>query len=679
MELYGISGFGNKSMEALALKKRAESEFEMGDFEEAEGLHKDDIALVKDIVNDIWKKLDYDSSIILTKNLVGLESLIEEIENLLCIKGFCKLEIWGIGKATLAGAIFEKSQNRDEHHNHGFTFTKKRLISRKKVLIVFDNITKLEQIECLMGVFDNLDSESRIIITTRDKHVLTNCKVDHIHEMAGLSSYNALQLFALYAFIGNPPTEDYNELLSIVVAYAKGVPLAFKVLGSFLFKRKKREWESALKNLRTSLHMDVRKVLNISYDGLNDKEKVVFLHIACFFKEYKRDLIEAILNARDFNSHISMHLRIERCLIATSFNVITMHDLLEEMDREIVRQESIDNSSKRSRLWDHNEIISVLKYNMGIKAIRSKCLDMSKVEELHLNPKAFNSMQNLRFLKFYGSKHGKKVPESDSSALHHNLRCLEGKNSSDGKKLHGFKKLKFDFYEIRHFCFHGYPTKSLPPNFNPKNLVAPYMPNSKVKKLWIGNQILVNLKHIDLSHSKYLCKIPDFLLMPNLKSLNLEDCTNLLESFSSIYTLHKLVILKLQGCKSFDYLLFSDNCQSLREVNLSNCSNQETVSYLPNTIEKLYLDGIVIKEFPSIGHLFRLVKLSLRKYSGLERLPNSTHELKSLKCLYLLGCSKLDKLPNDMGNSFSLVVYLNQKGLRLRLCPVFYGFYGLNT
>ncbi|XP_044469731.1 probable LRR receptor-like serine/threonine-protein kinase At5g59680 [Mangifera indica] len=38
MKLYGISGFGDKSMEALALKKRADSEFEMGDFEEAEGL-----------------------------------------------------------------------------------------------------------------------------------------------------------------------------------------------------------------------------------------------------------------------------------------------------------------------------------------------------------------------------------------------------------------------------------------------------------------------------------------------------------------------------------------------------------------------------------------------------------------------------------------------------------------
>ncbi|XP_044469727.1 disease resistance protein RPV1-like [Mangifera indica] len=632
---------------------------------------RNEATLVKDVVNDVWKKLDYNSSDVPSKDLVGLESSIEEIENLLCSKSVCKLGIWGIGgigKTTLAGVIFEKiskqfeasyfilnireesEKNRglndlcqklssailgDEHLNHGFTFRRKSFISRKKVLIVFDDVTKLEQIKCLMGVFGNFDSDSRIIITTRDKHVLRNYEVDHIHEMTGLSFHNAHQLFVLYAFKRNPPTKDYNELSSIVVSYTKGVPLALKVLGSFLFKRTKREWESALKNLRTSLHVDVHKVLKISYDGLNDKEKVVFLDIACFFKGYKRDLIEAILNARDFDSHISIHLLIERCLITTSFDTITMHDLLEEMGREIVQQESIDDPGKHSRLWDPNAIFLVLnnfkltfhQYAcdfQGTRAIRSICLDTFEVEELHLNPKAFNNMQNLRFLKIYEFEHGKKV--------------------------HGFEKLESDFSELRYFCWHGYSDKSLPPNFNPKNLVALSLRNSELKQLWTGNQKLVNLKHIDISHSKRLCSIPNLSLMPNLESLKLEDYTNLLESFSSIRNLHKLVILNLQGCKSFDNLPISSNCQSLRVVNLSNCSNLKEVPYLPNTVEELYLDGTAIKEFPSIGHLFRLVTLSLRKCSRLERLPDSIRELKYLKFLYLSGCSKLDELPNDMRN-----------------------------
>ncbi|XP_044469734.1 disease resistance protein RUN1-like [Mangifera indica] len=650
---------------------------------------RNEAALIKDIVSDIWKKLDY-NSVIFTKNLVGLESSIKEIENLLCTKSVRKLGIWGIGgigKTTLASVIFEKISKQfeacyfilnireesekngglndlcqrlssavlgDKHPNHGFTFTRKSLISKKKVLIVFDDVTNLKQMECLMAIFDDLDSNSQIIITTRDKHVLRNCEVDHIHEMKGLCFDNALQLFALYAFRGNTPTTDYIKLSSSVVAYAKGVPLVLKVLGSFLFKRTKREWESELKNLRTSPHVDIQKVLKISYEGLHDKQKCVFLNIACFFKGYKRDLVEAILNARDLDAYIYINVLIERSLITTSYDTITMHDLLEEMGKEIVRRESIDNPGERSRLWDHEDIFSVLKYNTGTKTIQSVHLDMSKVAELYLNPKAFNHMRNIRFLEFYGFEHRKKVSESDSSALHHNLRFLKKNSSKNGKKVHGFEKLKSDFSELRYFCWHRYSAKSLPPNFNPRNLVALYMPNSKVKKLWTGNQVFVNLKHIDLSHSKRLCRIPDLSLMPNLESLNLEDCTNLLESFSSIHNLHELVILKLQGCKSFDNLPISSNCQSLREVNLSNCSNLKKVPYLPNTIEELYLDGTAIKELLSIGHLFRLEKLGLRTCSRLERLPDSIHELKSLKCLYLSGCSKLDRFLNDLGNLTAL-------------------------
>ncbi|XP_044469717.1 disease resistance protein RPV1-like [Mangifera indica] len=618
--------------------------------------YRNEASLVKNITDHILKRLDYHFSTIHTKNLVGLDSSIEEIEDLLCTKGVRKLGIWGIGgigKTTLANAVFNKIFKQfevsffiknireesekigglndirqkinhallgDINPNIGFIFPIERL-SCKKVLIVFDDVTtNFKQMEFLREVSDNLDFESRIIITTRDKHVLTNCGVHHIHKMKELPFDKAIQLFTLYAFGENNPTRDYIGLSSSVVACAKRLPLALKVLGSFLFKRTKREWESALKNLKINSHGDIHKVLKTSYDGLNDKEKNLFLDIACFFKGYKRDLIEAILNVRDFDSHIYINLLIEKCLITISFDTITMHDLLEEMGREIVQQESVDDPGKRSRLWDHKDIFSVLKHNTGTRAIRSIRLDMSKVEELHLNPKTFNKMQNLRFLEFYVSEPKNKVTESDSSTGRHNLRFLKKNSSKEGKKVHGFEKLKSDFSELRYFCWHGYSAKSLPPNFNPKNLVALHMHNSKVKQLWTGNQKLVNLKHINLSHSKHLCRVPDFSLMPNLESLIFEDCTNLLDSFSSIHNLHKLVILNLCGCKSFDNLPISVHWQSLREINLSNCSNLRTVPYLPCTVEELYLDGIAIKELRSIEHLYKLEKLSLRKCSRLERL-----------------------------------------------------------
>ncbi|XP_044470554.1 disease resistance protein RUN1-like [Mangifera indica] len=428
--------------------------------------YRNEASLVISIVDDILKRLDYDSSVFYTKNLVGLDSSIKKIENLLCTEGVRKVGIWGIGgigKTTLAKAIFNKISRQfedsesgglngmrqklshallgDIHPNIGFIFPRERL-SRKKVLTVFDDvIADLKQIDFLMEVSDYLDLESRIIITTRDKQVLANCGVHHIHEMKGLCFDEALQLFSIYAFKENNPIEHYIGLASSVVEHAKGVPLALKVLGSYLFDRDKERMESALANLKTHTHGSIQKVLKVSYDGLHDKEKDVFLDIACFFKGYKRDLLEAILNANNLDSHIYINVLIEKSLITTSFDTITMHELLQDMGKEIVRQESND-PGKRSRLWDHEDIFSILKGSTTIRSIR---LDMSEVVELHLNPKTFNNMRNLRFLEFYGFEPEEKVTKSNSSVLRLNLRFLKNNSSNDAKKVHGFEVLKYDF------------------------------------------------------------------------------------------------------------------------------------------------------------------------------------------------------------------------------------------
>ncbi|MCI37660.1 resistance protein, partial [Trifolium medium] len=40
-----------------------------------------------------------------------------------------------------------------------------------------------------------------------------------------------------------------------------------------------------------------------------------------------------------------------------------MHDLVQDMGREIVRQESPDHPGKRSRLWFTKDIVEVLEKN----------------------------------------------------------------------------------------------------------------------------------------------------------------------------------------------------------------------------------------------------------------------------------------------------------------------------
>jgi hypothetical protein len=46
---------------------------------------------------------------------------------------------------------------------------------------------------------------------------------------------------------------------------------------------------------------------------------------------------------------------------------LNMHDLIQDMGREIVRQEEPNNPAKRSRLWLHQDIIDVLSANNSVR------------------------------------------------------------------------------------------------------------------------------------------------------------------------------------------------------------------------------------------------------------------------------------------------------------------------
>ncbi|KAK4270789.1 hypothetical protein QN277_019559 [Acacia crassicarpa] len=62
---------------------------------------------------------------------------------------------------------------------------------------------------------------------------------------------------------------------------------------------------------------------------------------------------------------------LDKALVSISNdNIIQMHDLIQEMGWEIVRQECKENPGKRSRLKDFEEVYDVLKNNKGTDAIK---------------------------------------------------------------------------------------------------------------------------------------------------------------------------------------------------------------------------------------------------------------------------------------------------------------------
>ncbi|EOY03845.1 Tir-nbs-lrr resistance protein, putative [Theobroma cacao] len=116
------------------------------------------------------------------------------------------------------------------------TFIKDRL-RHKRVLVVLDDVSEVEQLESLAVNHDHFGPGSRIIVTSRDKQVLRNGVVDALYEVHELNDDNSLQLFSLYAFKQNHPVDDFKDLSNRVLQYARGVPLALKVLGSALYQR----------------------------------------------------------------------------------------------------------------------------------------------------------------------------------------------------------------------------------------------------------------------------------------------------------------------------------------------------------------------------------------------------------------------------------------------------------
>ncbi|MED6121990.1 hypothetical protein PIB30_035427 [Stylosanthes scabra] len=239
-----------------------------------------------------------------------------------------------------------------------------RKLRQRRVFVVLDDVVDSPIVTDLVPFLRTcLRSGSIVILTARDRSVLTSGGVQQIHEIERMSYGDSHELLSHYAFSDSHPKQGYDELTERVINYASGIPLALKILGSFLRGKSASEWDSALKKLRKCPNKTIQQVLRLSYDGLDDEEKKILLDIACFFGDScKRDSVIEILNSCEFSANIGIKNLLDKALISTTSdnNYIKIHGLIRKKCWEIVHEEARRNGGQ-TRIWDTEELCNVLE------------------------------------------------------------------------------------------------------------------------------------------------------------------------------------------------------------------------------------------------------------------------------------------------------------------------------
>jgi hypothetical protein len=276
--------------------------------------------------------------------------------------------------------------------DRGKVLIKERL-RRKRVLVVADNVAHLDQLNALMGDRSWFGPRSRVIITTRYSSLLR--EADQTYQIKELKPDESLQLFSWHSFKDTKPAEDYIELSKKAVDYCGGLPLALEVIGALLYRKNRGEWESEIDNLSRIPNQDIQGKLLISYHALDGELQRAFLDIACFFIGIEEEYVAKVLGARcRLNPEVVLKTLRERSLIQFHECIIkderqlfgrtvsvTMHDLLRDMGREVVRESSPLLLGKRTRIWNQEDAWNVLEQ----QKVRAQCIHESIVNHITNN------------------------------------------------------------------------------------------------------------------------------------------------------------------------------------------------------------------------------------------------------------------------------------------------------
>ncbi|CAI9284460.1 unnamed protein product [Lactuca saligna] len=608
------------------------------------------------------------------EKLVGMETRIKDVLSSLG-SAFDDVRMIGIkgmgggGKTTLARAVFDQISFQFEGASfveNGISVSSvydgknkmKRRMPGKKVLLVLDDVDHLEQLEALAGETNWFKPGSRIIITTRDEQVLVAHGVKSIHNVVLLLDEEAICLFSKYAFGRMNPNPGYEELSQQVVHYAAGLPLTIKVLASFLCGKNELEWIDALERLKTIPLMETLQKLEISYISLEEDYKEIFLNVACFLKGWPKARALNALESCGFHARNGLRVLEQKSLITIHNNIfyaerLGMHDHIEELGKNIVRRSHPDKPNKHSRLWINKEIVDILSNKLGTEATRYIQLYTSELSP-EILMKGLRKMKELRFLDVSIGF----IDPSKSDCSNPNQKFNKWSNA------------------LQYLRWNHYPFTSLTKTFQANNLVTLDMAHSRIVQLWEGGErkVLSKLRFLDLNNS--MLRTLDLGLTPNIETLNLKGCGDLVEvqmparclklktvdlSWSALRTLDlgsapNLELIDLEGCSDLVELQMPCRSPNMSSIKLANSKLRTLdIGLTPNL---KYFDLKLCYDLEKVHMADKCPKLTYLdiSYSKLKNLD--LRLTPNLETLDLENCNDMEELHIANG-CLTKLVYLN--------------------